>query len=189
MAVLEILTYPNKTLAKKSKWIDEIDDALITLAMDMIETMHQAPGIGLAAPQVGVLKRMIVVDLETYDDVGEKKIFPKTVDELLAHDSCNVFINPEVIEASEELVECDEGCLSVPNFTESVQRPAKVKIAAQLLNGKRVEFEAQDLFSVCVQHEIDHLDGKLFIDRISSLKRNIIKNKITKKIKENASGV
>jgi peptide deformylase len=188
MAVLEILTYPNKELSKKSEWIDEINDEIVTLAMNMIETMFEAPGIGLAAPQVGVLKRMIVVDLETYDEEGEKKLFPKNTKELLEHSSCNVFINPEVIEASSEIIECEEGCLSVPTFTETVSRPSKIKVNAQLLDGTKVEFEAEDLFSVCIQHEIDHLDGKLFIDRISSLKRNIIKNKITKKLKEKNLG-
>jgi len=185
VAKLKILTYPDKALKKKSLWIEEITPDIEKLAIDMLETMYAAPGIGFAAPQAGILKRIIVMDVFFSSEEGAAPIKPpSTVEEILSHSTCKVFINPEVIEASPILQECEEGCLSVPGFAEVVERPEKIKVSALLLDGCSVEFDAEELFAVCIQHEIDHLDGKLFIDRISSLKRNIIQKKIKNEIKQ-----
>ena len=161
MAVLEILTIGHPILTKKAARVEKIDDELVRLAKDMIETMHRAPGVGLAAPQVNVGKRLITVDLS----VGENK------DELL------ILVNPEIVRQEGESV-CEEGCLSVPDIREKVARPYRVLVTGQDLEGQDVEIEGEDMMARVLCHEIDHLEGKLFTDRLSPLKRSLLRKKL-----------
>ena len=161
MAQLPILRYPDPRLRTKAKPVAEVNDSIRRLIDDMLETMYAAPGIGLAASQVNVHKRVIVVD------VSEK------------HDAPHAFVNP-VIEFAEGTQEREEGCLSVPGFVEPVVRANRIRVAALGRDGKRFELEASDLLAVCIQHECDHLAGKLFVDYLSGLKRQRIKNKLRK---------
>ena len=155
MAVLEILQFPHPVLRDPAGEVDEIDDTIRRLARDMTETMHRAPGIGLAAPQVGVPSRLIVVDLSAGEDP----------DQLL------VLVNPEII-CKEGKIRMEEGCLSVPDLRETVTRCERVVVRGQDLDGNQVEVEGEELMAVALQHEIDHLDGMLFIDHLSQLKRS-----------------
>ncbi len=164
MAVLNILHFPDPKLRRVAEPVEVVDDAMRELIDNMFETMYDAPGIGLAAPQVGVNKRLMVID------VSEES------DQPLA------FINPEVITA-EGKKSYDEGCLSVPGFYEKVTRPDVIRVRALDRNGEQFEMDADDLLAVCVQHEIDHLDGKLFVDYISNLKRQRIKRTLEKEEK------
>jgi peptide deformylase len=163
MAVLEILTIGHPTLTKKAAPVDKINPELIRLAKDMVETMHRAPGVGLAAPQVNVSKRLISIDLS----VGENE------DELI------VLVNPELVREEGQVV-CEEGCLSVPDIREKVARPYRVLVKGLNLEGKDVEIEGEDLMARVLCHEIDHLDGKLFTDRLSPLKRSLLRKKLKK---------
>lgn len=161
MAQLEILVFPDPRLRTVAKPVETVDDDLRSLIDDMFETMYAAPGIGLAATQVNVHKRLMVID--TSEDKSEPL----------------VFINPEILgSAGEE--EMQEGCLSVPGYYETVRRPEWVKVRAIDRNGESFELEADDLLAVCIQHEIDHLDGKVFVDYLSPLKRNRIRSKLEK---------
>ena len=162
MSLLPILEFPDPRLRKVAKPVTEFNDTLQKLVEDMLETMYEAPGIGLAATQINHHERVIVID------VSEDKDQPL------------VLINPEVTVLDEELGSYDEGCLSVPGFYETVERPKKVKISAKNQFGEEQDIDADELLAVCVQHEIDHLDGKLFVDYISPLKRNRIRNKLEK---------
>jgi len=164
MAVLEILTIGHPILSKKAARVDKIDPELVRLAKDMVETMHRAPGIGLAAPQVNVSKRVITVDLS----VGENK------DDLI------VLVNPDLVRQEGEVV-CEEGCLSVPDIREKVARPYRVLVKGLNLEGKDVEIEGEDMMARVLCHEIDHLDGKLFTDRLSPLKKSLLRKKLKKK--------
>lgn len=166
MAVLNILEFPDPRLRKIAAPVTTFDQNLHTLVDDMLETMYEAEGIGLAATQVNVHKRLLVID------VSESK------------DSPQVFINPSFEVLDDDLSEYDEGCLSVPGFFETVCRPKAVKISAQDRDGNPFELEAEGLLSTCIQHEIDHLDGKLFVDYISTLKRNRIRDKLEKEHKK-----
>jgi peptide deformylase len=168
MALLPILTAPDPRLKKKSLPVETVDDDLRRLMDDMLETMHDAPGIGLAAPQIGVLKRVIVLDIDREDT--------KTGPLFMA--------NPEIVEASDEDTIYEEGCLSVPEHYSDVARPSKVTVRYLDRDGKQQDLVCEGLLSTCVQHEIDHLDGVLFIDHISSLKRNMILRKLLKARKE-----
>jgi peptide deformylase len=161
MAVLPILHHPDPRLRKKTPPVQKFDAALQKLIDDMFETMYAAPGVGLAANQVGVQLRLAVMDCS---------------DE---HNQPLVMINPEVVEPSDR-VEMEEGCLSVPDIRDKVQRYNKLKLRALDREGKPYELEAEGLMAQCVQHEIDHLDGKLYIDYLSSLKRERIKKKLLK---------
>ena len=161
MATLDILHFPDPRLRKRAKAVDKIDDQLRTLVDDMFETMYQAPGIGLAATQVNVQKRVLIIDISKEQDQPM------------------VFINPEILEKS-GVEEMDEGCLSVPGVYERVQRAEHIKVSALNLQGERIEIDADGLLAVCVQHEIDHLDGKLFVDYLSQLKRQRIRKKLEK---------
>ena len=143
-------------LKQKSAPVETVDDALRTLMDDMLETMYAAPGIGLAAIQVGVPKRVIVMDLARGEDPPEPRYF----------------VNPEILWASEETQPYEEGCLSVPEIYDEVERPAKVRLRYLDYHGKKVEEEAEGVYAVCIQHEIDHLNGVLFIDHLSRLKRD-----------------
>jgi peptide deformylase len=167
MAILEILHYPDPRLRNEAKPVTEVDAEIQQLVKDMFETMYAAPGIGLASIQVNVPRRVIVVD------VSED------------HDQPLCFINPEIIETvGEETM--DEGCLSVPGFYETVQRAEKIRVKALNEKGEVFEMDADGLLAVCIQHEIDHLDGKLFVDYLSPLKRNRIKKKLEKESKQQA---
>jgi peptide deformylase len=168
MALLPILTAPDPRLKKKSKPVDAVDDGVRRLMDDMLETMYAAPGIGLAAPQVGELRRVIVLDIDR-EDVKTGPLF---------------MANPEIIEASDEDVTYEEGCLSVPDHYSDVARPAKVTVRFLDRDGKQQDMACEGLLATCVQHEIDHLDGILFIDHISALKRNMILRKLLKARKE-----
>lgn len=165
---LEIVTYPNPLLREKSAPITEITSELRALAKNMTETMYAADGIGLAAPQVGRNIRLIVVDVRQ----PEKYPGPQ------------VLVNPVIEPLTDELVETEEGCLSVCELRSVVRRPARVRVTATDLDGKPVSFEAEDLMAVCLQHECDHLDGKLFIDYLSRLKRSLYESKLKKKLKQ-----
>lgn len=166
MPLLNILRYPDPRLHKVAKPVTVFDERLKKLAADMAETMYDAPGIGLAATQVDVHEQIIVIDVSD------------TRDQLL------VLVNPEVIWASPEKRVYDEGCLSVPGIYDGVERPARVKVRAQDAEGRSFELEADDLLAVCVQHEIDHLKGKVFVEYLSPLKRNRIKTKLLKEERE-----
>jgi peptide deformylase len=170
MAVRPILTVPDPVLKQRSKAVAEVDDELRALMDDMLETMYAAPGIGLAAIQIGVAKRVIVMDLAKEDE-------PKAP---------RYFVNPEILWASEETAPYEEGCLSVPEVYDQVERPARVRIAYLDYKGKRIEEEAEGVFAVCIQHEMDHLEGVLFIDHLSRLKREQAIKKVKKAKKEAA---
>jgi peptide deformylase len=166
MAVLPILEAPHPLLKVKAEPADPADASLRALARDMLETMYVAPGIGLAAPQVGVLKRLFVVD------VADKKKGEEPAP--------TVLLNPEIAWRSEEEVTLEEGCLSVPGHFAEVLRPRAVRMRYQDLEGELRQIEADGLLARCLQHELDHLDGVLFIDRISVLKRGMIMRKLAK---------
>mgnify|MGYP003513653288 FL=1 len=162
MAILNILEFPDPRLRTIAKAVEQVDDELRQLIDDMFETMYDAPGIGLAATQVNVHKRLVVMDL------SEDKNEPL------------VFINPEFEPLTDEVEQYQEGCLSVPGFYENVDRPQKVKIKALDRDGQPFELIAEGLLAVCIQHECDHLNGKLFVDYLSTLKRDRIKKKLEK---------
>ena len=162
MATLKILEFPNPNLRKIAVPVTSFDNDLKCLIDNMFETMYEANGIGLAATQVDVHKRLLVLD------VSEERNDPQ------------VFVNPTIDVIESDLADYDEGCLSVPGFYETVSRPKKIKVSAQDKEGSQFEIEADGVLSVCIQHEIDHLDGKLFVDYLSSLKRNRIKDKLQK---------
>ncbi len=167
MSILKILEYPDPKLRTIAKPVAVFDDALQTLIDNMFETMYDAPGIGLAATQVDHHIRLIVMDL-TEDQSNPR-----------------VFINPEVIVIGGAHKSYDEGCLSVPGFHESIDRPADVTITALDRHGKSFTLEDDQLLAVCIQHEMDHLNGKLFVDYLSALKRNRIRSKLEKQHRKN----
>jgi peptide deformylase len=168
MATLPILEFPDPRLRTKAAPVTEFDATLHQLIDDMFETMYEAQGIGLAATQVNVHKRLLVID------VSESRDTPQ------------VFINPEFEILEQELSEYDEGCLSVPGFYETVSRPRKVLITATDKHGEPFALLAEGILSTCIQHEIDHLDGKLFVDYLSNLKRQRIRSKLEKEHKKSA---
>ncbi|MFN3593295.1 MAG: peptide deformylase [Thiobacillaceae bacterium] len=165
MALLKILHYPDKRLHTVARPVEVVDDAIRQLAADMAETMYAAPGIGLAATQVDRHIQMIVVD------VSEKR------------NDLKVFINPEIIEAEGEVVG-EEGCLSVPGIYDKVKRAERIRVRALDLDGQPFELEATGLLAVCIQHEIDHLKGKVFVEYLSRLKQDRIKQKLRKQQRE-----
>lgn len=166
--VLDIITAPDPRLKRKAKPVDSVDAEVRQLMDDLLATMYAAPGIGLAAPQVGVLKRVIVLDIDR-EDVKTGPLF---------------LANPEIVEASDDDATYEEGCLSLPEHYSEVVRPAKVTVRYLDRDGKRQEMACEGLLATCVQHEIDHLDGILFVDHISALKRNMILRKLLKTRKE-----
>jgi peptide deformylase len=171
MALRHVLQFPDPRLKKVSEPISEVTDEIRELARDLCDVMYDEPGIGLAAPQVGEAIRMIVVDTEWTEEDGERNPL--------------ILINPEIVER-EGKITWTEGCLSVPDFTADVERAARVKLKALDLDLNAVEIEAEELQAVCFQHEIDHLDGILFIDRISRLKRSLYVKKRKKALREEA---
>jgi peptide deformylase len=164
MALRDIIVIPDKRLRLLSKPVENVDAAVRRLAEDMFETMYEAPGIGLAAIQIGEPLRLVTMDLAKKDD--EK--------------TPQVFINPEITWVSDEINVHEEGCLSIPEYYEEVERPAKVRVRYLDLDGKLQEVEADGLLATCLQHEIDHLNGVLFIDHLSKLKRDRVVKKFTK---------
>ncbi len=170
MAILTILTFPHPILRQKAGKVTRFDDELKQLAADMGETMYKAPGVGLAANQIGVLQQLVVIDVSREEEEKE----------------CFVLVNPVIL--NEEGCEVDEeGCLSVREYTAKVKRFTQIHVTAQNLDGKTFEFDAEDRFARIIQHEIDHLHGKLFIDRISSLKRGLYKKKLKKILRSEAA--
>ena len=169
MALLPILKYPDPRLRTVAAPVAVVDERVRRLVADMLETMYAAEGVGLAATQVDVHERVVVMD--TSDDRNEPR----------------VLINPEIIERSEELVDGEEGCLSVPTIYDKVPRHRRVKVRSLNRDGQAWEFEAEGLLSVCVQHELDHLAGKVFVEYLSPLKRDRIKTKLAKKAREDAA--
>lgn len=167
MAILDILHFPDPRLRNKAKPVAEVDDGVRKLVDDMFETMYQAPGIGLAAIQVNVPLRVVTID------ISEERDQPLAL------------INPEILER-DGIEEMNEGCLSVPGVYEKVQRADHIRFRALDRDGEPFEMEAQGLLAVCVQHEIDHLDGKLFVDYLSSLKRQRIRKKLEKEARQAA---
>jgi peptide deformylase len=167
MALRDIIILPDKRLRSVSKPVAGIDAEIRTLVDDMFETMYKAPGIGLAAIQVAVPARLVVMDLSKREENSEPR----------------VFINPEITWRSEETSHYEEGCLSIPEIHEDVERPARVKVRYLDLDGNLQEVDAEGLFATCIQHEVDHLNGVLFIDHISKLKRDRIIKKFGKAAK------
>jgi peptide deformylase len=168
MALLNILRYPDPRLHKVARPVERVDDEVRRLIRDMAETMYAAPGIGLAATQVDVHKRVIVIDVS------------ETRDQLL------VLINPEIVWRSEVQKECEEGCLSVPGVYELVTRSEKVRVRALDADGSAFERDAEGLLAVCIQHEMDHLQGKVFVEYLSRLKQSRIRAKMQKQLRQTA---
>ena len=167
MTIRKILTAPNPALRQISKPVEKVDDALRVLMDDMLETMYDAPGIGLAAIQVGVAKRVIVMDIAGEEEEPDPRFF----------------VNPVILNPAEETKPYEEGCLSVPEFFEEVERPITCRLRYLDYDGKEQTEEAEGLFAVCIQHEIDHLEGILFVDHLSRLKRERILKKLRKEQK------
>lgn len=166
MALLPILRYPDPRLHKKAKPVAEVDDRIRQLVRDMAETMYDAPGVGLAATQVDVHERVVVIDVS---EEGNELI---------------VLINPEIIWKSDEKQVYEEGCLSVPGVYDEVERAARIRVRALNEKGETYEFDAEGLLAVCVQHELDHLLGKVFVEYLSVLKQNRIKTRLRKQERE-----
>ncbi len=164
MAILPIITAPDPLLKVKSKAVDRVDDGLRTLMDDMLETMYLAPGIGLSAIQVAVPKRVVVVDVAREDEPANPLYL----------------VNPELVCVSDNLATYEEGCLSLPDHYADVERPAEIEVAFLDYHGKRQTLQAEGLLATCIQHEMDHLEGLLFVDHISALKRNMILRKLKK---------
>ena len=163
MAVLEIVTYPNSVLTRRAEEVEKVDREIRKLISDMVDTMYVNGGVGLAAPQVGVSKRVVVVDVRLYD--------PSTF--LIS------IVNPEVIAEGEEVVH-EEGCLSVPGCVEGIKRRKWIKVRGLNERGREIEVEGEGMLAICLQHEIDHLNGKVILDRMSRVKRDLFKKRLQK---------
>jgi peptide deformylase len=172
MALRDIIILPDKRLRQKSEPVKAVDAEVRTLVDDMFETMYKAPGVGLAAIQLGIPRRIVTIDTAKKDEEKQPR----------------VFLNPEVLASSDEKSTYEEGCLSIPEFYEEVERPAQVRVKYLDLEGREQEVEASGLLATCLQHEIDHLNGVLFIDHISRLKRERVVKKFAKAAKRAATG-
>ena len=168
MAVKKILLYPDPLLLMRSAKINIFDKNLVNLSKDLIDTMYDADGVGLAAPQIGINMRIFVMDCSSENEEKD----------------CKVVINPEIEHASEELGSYKEGCLSIPGITEEISRPKVIKVLYQDVNGVLQRDTYDDLWSICFQHELDHLNGKLFIDHLRPMKKILVKNKMKKSSKK-----
>jgi len=164
MTIKPLIILPDPLLREKSKPVEQVDAEIVRLADDMLETMYDAPGIGLAAIQIGVPRRMLVIDISREDE--ERKPV--------------VFINPEILKVSDDVSTYEEGCLSIPDYYAEVERPAALTVEYIDRDGKKQTVQADGLLATCLQHEIDHLNGVLFIDHISRLKRDMVIKKFTK---------
>lgn len=188
MARLKIYTFPDLVLAKKAKPIERVEKPLHKLADDMLETMYDAPGVGLAANQVGILQRILVLDTE-YENVELEDGMPSpegaevVSGKLLVNRKPIIVVNPEIIRREGEILFC-EGCLSVPEFSAEVKRAEKITLRYQDIDGLTKTLDAEGLLAVAIQHEIDHLDGRLFIERLSPAKRDIVKKRLIKEREE-----
>ncbi len=171
MTIRPLVILPDQQLKLVSEPVGDITTEIKTLVADMFETMYDAPGVGLAAIQIGVAKRIVTIDTSKEEGVREPR----------------VFINPEIVWSSEERRCYDEGCLSIPEYYAEVERPDRVRVKFRDLDGKEQEIEADGLLSTCIQHEIDHLNGVLFIDHLSKLKRDRVMKKFTKAAKRDAA--
>lgn len=165
MAILDILVAPHPILAERAEEVTEVTDEIRQTLDDMLETMYKAPGIGLAANQVGILKRMIVVDVANPEEEEPQPL---------------KMVNPKIVETSEDFSVYQEGCLSVPSFYEDVERPAQCTVEYLDENGEKQTLQAEGLLATCIQHEMDHLEGTLFIDHLSKLKKGMIVKKLNK---------
>ncbi len=166
MALLNVLCYPDPRLHKVAKPVEQVDARIKKIVADMADTMYEAPGVGLAATQVDIHERIVVIDLSEEQN------------------QLMVFINPEIIWSSPEKKSWREGCLSVPDFYDEVERPAQVRVKALDVDGKEFELDADGLLAVCLQHELDHLQGKVFVEYLSILKRTRVSQKLKKRAKE-----
>ncbi len=182
MARLKIYTFPDAVLAQKAKPIARVDKSYWKTADDMLETMYHAPGIGLAANQVGILERFVVIDTEyDYEELEEGEVAPPDAEVvsggIITNRKPQILFNPEIIHR-EGKIQMSEGCLSVPEYNAEVQRSEKIQVRYQDVNGLEKTLSADGLLAVCVQHELDHLEGKLFIDRLSPLKKEMAQKKL-----------
>jgi peptide deformylase len=184
MAIREIIETPDPRLKQISEPVTAFDESLRTLVADMFETMYEAPGIGLAAIQVGVPLRVVTIDLQPEDPDAEPEVCTSHGDHEHTHQprklEPQVFINPEILEESDDFSIYQEGCLSVPEIYAEVERPARIRARWQDLDGTVHEQEIEGLLATCLQHELDHLEGVLFIDHLSRLKRNMALKKLEK---------
>lgn len=171
MAILDLVLYPDPRLREETTRVEEVTPEIQSLLEDMAETMYDAPGIGLAAPQIGSNLRLCVVDVGSPEEEGDEDAEPKP--------NLYKLVNPEIIKKEGE-IDSEEGCLSIPTIREKVKRAERVVVKAQNELGEEIEIEADGLFGICLQHEIDHLDGVLFIDYLSKLKNQLIKSKLKK---------
>ena len=169
MTILDIKLMPDEILRKKAKFVNPISNEILHLLDDMAETMYNAPGLGLAANQIGILKRLIVVDCSSNEE--DSKLWK--------------MINPEIVSFSDKKEELEEGCLSIPDHKAIVKRPLRISVSYTNIEGGKNSMEATGLLAACIQHEIDHLNGVLFIDHISRLKRDMIIRKVKKQVREN----
>lgn len=169
MAIRPILRYPDPRLAQIARPVEQVDDSIRELVRDMAETMYAAPGIGLAATQIDVHLQVLVIDLSEN------------------HDALQVFINPQIVEATGEITVHEEGCLSVPGVFENVERPGSVTVQALNAEGERFTLRAEGLLAVCLQHEMDHLNGKVFVQHLSRLKQSRIRAKLLKQQERDAA--
>ena len=174
MAIREIRKYPDPVLRATTARVEAVDESISRLIEDMVETMHAAPGVGLAANQVGVPLQVAVIDISAREEKEKARRHPLVV-----------IINPVIVSSEGSVVE-EEGCLSIPDFSEKVKRAARVKVRALDRAGKPFEMEAEGLMAKALQHEIDHLNGLLFVDRLSGLKKNIFRRKLKKALAETA---
>ncbi|MBF0572453.1 MAG: peptide deformylase [Desulfamplus sp.] len=201
MTILKIIEYPDPFLTLKAKPVENIDEEILKLIKDMADTMFNAPGVGLAAPQVRSDKRVIVYNPNARDERDEKRseaygnsnekdedgfdqgsnVDGTNKDISVNQEEYRAIINPEIIAASGSLISENEACLSVPDYSADVRRFSKITVKGLNVDGKKIQFSAEDIQAVIIQHEIDHLDGVLYIDRISMLKRNMYKKKIKKR--------
>ncbi len=179
MAILKILTFPDARLREVSKVVEKFDSELKILSENMIETMYDAKGIGLAAPQVAELKRMVVIDTRPRDKEGRRYQYDEMTELEKAIPQPLVLINPKVTKGVGKTT-FDEGCLSVPTYFETVERFNEIEVSTQTLEGKEITFKVDGLLAICIQHELDHLEGTLFIDHISFIKSQRIKTQIKK---------
>jgi peptide deformylase len=192
MAIRPILVAPDPVLKQVSQPVAEVTDELRRLMDDMLETMYAAPGIGLAAIQIGVAKRVIVIDLgkpkEGASDEGDGEDGEASSKKEKRDPDPMYFVNPEIVWASDDLVLCEEGCLSVPDLYDEVERPARVKVRYLDYQGRPQEIDCEGMLAVCIQHEMDHLEGVLFIDHLSRLKREMMLKKLQKSRKRETVG-
>ena len=186
MAIRKIIEVPDKRLKTISKPVAEVTDATRALRDDMLESMYAAVGIGLAAIQIGVPERVVVMDLKGKSEPGtdEEDTADDAVDDPLANEGPRYFVNPEVVWTSEETNNYQEGCLSVPSFYDDVERPAQCRVRFLDYDGKPQEIDCDGLLATCIQHEIDHLNGIVFLDHLSRLKRQMVLKKMRKAERE-----